>query len=88
MTEKEMASKAVNTEAVNEGVEQAFRGVGTGVYIDEQVGTAVEVAGVAAEAEDLDAMIDKLTKKIKHTKVASVIVWLACAGLFIGRFLL
>lgn len=88
MTEREMASKAVNTEAVNEGVEQAFKGVGTGVHIDEQVGTTVEVAGVAAEAEDLDAVADKLTKKIKHTKVASVIVWLACAGLFIGRFLL
>lgn len=29
MTEKEMASKAVSTEAVNEGVEQAFKGVGT-----------------------------------------------------------
>lgn len=88
MTEKEIASKAINTEAVNEGVAQAFKDVGTEVHIDEQVGTTVEVAGVAAEAEDLDVMIDKLTKKIKHTKVASVIVWLACAGLFIGRFIL
>lgn len=88
MTEKEMASKAISTEAVNEGVEQAFEGVGTEVHIDEQVGTTIEVAGVAAEAEDLDAMVDKLTKKIKHTKIASVIVWLACTGLFIGRFYL
>ena len=82
MTEKEMASKAVSTEAVNEGVEQAFKGVGTGEHIDEQVGTTVEVAG------DLDATVDKLNKKIKHTKIASIIVWLACAGLFIGRFIL
>lgn len=88
MTETEMARKAVSTEAVNEGVEQAFRGVGTEVHIDEQVGTTIEVAGVTAEAEDLDATANMLTKKIKHTKVASVIVWLACAGLFIGRFYL
>lgn len=88
MTEKEMTSKAVSTEAVNEGVGQAFKGVGTGEHIDEQVGTTVEVAGVAAEAEDLDATVDKLNKKIKHTKIASIIVWLACAGLFIGRFIL
>lgn len=88
MTEREMASKVVTGEAVEEGVKRGFSGVVDGAHVEEQIATTVEVAGVAAEAEDLDATVDSLNKKIKHTKVASIIVWLACAGLFIGRFVL
>lgn len=86
--EKELIEKAITQGVVDDGVNQAFSGVVNGAFVEEHIASTVEVAGLTTEADDLEADIVNLKKEITRTRVASIIVWIACAGLFIGRFVL
>lgn len=73
---------------VRKGVEEGFNDAVSDDFIDKKIGTAVEVAGVTAEAEDLSGQVDKLRHKISIMKIAAIDTWILCGVVFIARFII
>lgn len=86
MTEQEKARLSINEDAVETGVKEGFRGTVRGDFVEQKIERTVEVAGLTAEADDLNGSIDRLNHQIVRTRLAAIGVWVLCIVVFIGRF--
>lgn len=88
MEEKSLKEKLAELDVTGENsIEDAMNPV-VDARLNRQIGMTLEEAGVEIDFEGLEADIDNVTKTIRSIKIVSVVMFLLCVGLFIGRFIL